>query len=27
MPEPDIYALLLAGLGLVTSVARRRSTA
>ncbi|WP_081346848.1 MULTISPECIES: PEP-CTERM sorting domain-containing protein [Nitrosospira] len=27
IPEPDIYALLLAGLGLVTSVARRRSTA
>lgn len=27
IPEPDIYALLFAGLGLVTSVARRRRTA
>lgn len=27
IPEPDIYTLLLAGLGLVTFVARRRSTA
>jgi hypothetical protein len=26
VPEPDIYALFLAGLGIMTAIARRRST-